>query len=229
MWCVLMLLTDLEGRHAGEDVWVLGSGASMNFLNPRFFDDKVVVATNLAAHGFGVISDRVYVHSHYHENVQFQLRPDWVFVTPRGDRGFAGSPTFEAENVVFYEHQPTGNAFDVEAMWHESGLVVGSSSIHGSMHLAAYMGARNVILVGADCGLVDGESNYSGYLDERGNSKSGDLIENDQLKWFARWDRDLVQVKQKLISVYGCGVYSLNPFVNYNLEGHSFTGADYGI
>ena len=86
-----------------------------------------------------------------------------------------------------------------------------------------------MILVGADCGLVDGESNYSGYLDERGNSKSGDLIENDQLKWFARWDRDLVQVKQKLISVYGCGVYSLNPFVNYNLEGHSFTGADYGI
>ena len=75
-----MLLTDLKDRHAGEDVWVLGSGASMNFLNPRFFDGKLVVATNLAADGFGVISDRVYVHSHYHENVQFQLagHPDWV-------------------------------------------------------------------------------------------------------------------------------------------------------
>jgi hypothetical protein len=44
-----MLLEDLRGRHEGETIWVLGSGPSLNFIDPSFFADKTVVSTNFSA------------------------------------------------------------------------------------------------------------------------------------------------------------------------------------
>jgi hypothetical protein len=207
-------------------VYVVGSGASLSYVDPRFFDNKIIVATNLAAHGLMLTAEKTYVHSHYHENISFQRlhHPGWVFVTPEGDRGFAGSPDPRLDDVVYYRHHATGAEFDVNDMWLDDGLIVGSSSIHGSIHLAAWMGAANIILVGADCGLIDGATNYALYVDERGNTQSGDLIHNDTLLWLGRWERHLRSVKRKLVREYGVRIYSLNPFVNLNLEGHTFTG-----
>jgi hypothetical protein len=218
-----MNLNDLRHRHSG-DVWVVGSGASLSFLPVSFFDGKVVVATNLAAAGLGLSAAVTYVHSHYHENVfqQQAEHPDWVFVAPYGDKGFLGRPERLAENVVYYPHVPTGDEFtDPYKAWDRDGLVVGSSSIHGSMHLAAYLGASNVILVGADCATFDGRTNYEAYVDERGLRQSGDLLMNG-VAWLERWNRHLVMMKRFLIDEYGVVVCSLLPFVNANMEGHVF-------
>lgn len=218
----------LTTRH-DEDIYVIGSGASLSFVNPRFFDNKIIVATNLAAHGLGLTAKATYVHSHYHENVAFQyhLHPDWVFVTPAGDRGFSEPRKTAGENgfhdVWYYEHYPTGE-YEAGKGWHPDGLIVGPSSIHGSMHLAAILGARNIILCGADCGLIDGKSNYEGYCDEQGNTQSGDLITNDTLYWLGRWDHYLRMVRDDLVTHYNVNIVSLNPFVNFNLENHTFLG-----
>ena len=45
-----MLLLDIQNRHRGETAWVFGSGATMNYLSPEFFDDKLVVGANGGAH-----------------------------------------------------------------------------------------------------------------------------------------------------------------------------------
>jgi hypothetical protein len=221
-----MKLDVLKNRHEGEDIYVLGSGASMDFIEPKFYSGKTIVATNLVAHLLGIVSPTVYTHSHYHVNALevATAHPECIVVAPLGDRGFTGTPTTWLPNVIYYEHVGTGAEFDVEHAWHDTGLIVGSSGIHGSMHLAAYMGAANIILVGADCGLIDGRSNHSKYVDEYGRTASGDLLTGDAIHWLARWDRHLQDVKRKLKDVYGVNVYSLNPFVNLNLEGHVFTG-----
>lgn len=221
-----MELEVLKDRHKGEDVYVLGSGASMDYIEPAFYEGKTIVATNLVGHLLGIIEPWVYTHSHYHVNALevATAHPDAIVVAPLGDRGFTGTPETRLDNVIYYEHVGTGAEFDVENAWHDAGLIVGSSGIHGSMHLAAFMGAANIILVGADCGLIDGRSNHGKYIDEYGRTSSGDLLTSDALVWLGRWDRHLRHVKRKLQDVYGCGVYSLNPFVNFNLEGHSFTG-----
>lgn len=219
-----MPISDLQDRHYGEDIWVIGSGTTLTYLSPRFFDNKTVVATNLAADGLGLTAQTTYVHSHYHENVFFQQSNhlDWTFVAPEGDKGFEGRPQQFADNVLFYPHVVTGGDFrDPYALWHPEGLVVGSSSIHGSMHLAAFLGARNVILVGADCGTLDGNTNYTGYVDERGNPQSGDLIANGDV-WLERWNRHLETMKDFLVNHYKVTVCSLLPFVNPNMEGHTF-------
>lgn len=214
-------LSHFSNFHKNEEVYVLGSGATIDYIEPDYFHDKIVIATNSVADRLDLYYNAtVYTHSHYHYQDVDVLRKEhpflWFFC-PEGNQGFAGTPSYEADNVVFYKHQPTTYDFDVDKAWHPEGLIVGSSSLHGSMHLAAYMGASTIILVGADCGILDGKTNHGTY-------QSGDLVRNDTLQWLQRWEDHLRQVKRKLVDEYRVRIYSLNPFLNPNLEGHTWQG-----
>ena len=208
----------------GSDIYVLGSGATLSHINPHFFEEKIVIATNLVAERLDLyrITGQVYTHGHYHiDMIPLAVKyPNWFF-TPQGNEGLTGQlPDRAPTNLVFYQHKPSHYEFDVDQAWPNSpdGLLVGSTSLHGSMHLAAHMGASNIILVGADCGILDGETNHTDY-------KSGNLVTSDAKEWLHRWEMHLRQVKRKLIQEYpGLEIYSLNPFLNPNLEGHKWEG-----
>lgn len=208
--------------HTLDDVYVLGSGATLTYVDPEFFTNKIIVATNTVADRLGLydMQCEVFTHTHYHDDA-LELAskyPGHYFFAPQGDRGFAGIPNVLRDNIIYYQHQPTKYDFNVDDAWHDKGLIVGSTSMHGSMHLAAYMGAANIILAGADCGTVDGESNHAGY-------KSGNLQQGDEYSWLARWEKHLREVKARLVQKYGVRIYSLNPWVNLNLEGHTWQSA----
>jgi len=198
-------------------VWVLGSGATLNHVDPGFFTGKVVVATNFIAGEMGISGATLYTHTHYHGDIPVILEktPDTVVFAPEGDRGFAGTPADPVDGVVYYPHEPT--VFDFVPSWVPGGLMVGSTSLHGSLHLAALMGASTVLLAGADCGFTDGQSNFGPH------GVSGDLLTSDPEGWLARWERHLRMVKASLVDAYGVRVMSLNPWVNLNLEGHRFS------
>jgi hypothetical protein len=119
--------------------------------------------------------------------------------------------TSEISNIInidniFEPPNDSFNPYDFDG----DGLVFGSSSIHGGMHLASVMGAKNIVLVGADCGTIDGNNRFDGYPE-------GDT------PW-ALYDNHLRIMKEWLQVNFNCSVYSLNPFVNFNLEGHKFVG-----
>ena len=138
---------------------------------------------------------------------------------PEGDQGHAGEPNPLHPRVTYYPHPATSYDFVVEKAVHPDGLVVGSTSMHGAMHLAAHMGAANIIMVGADCGRIDGKFNHEGYT-------SGNLETSDPDFWLARWETHLRQVKAYLCDRYDVNIYSLNPFLNMNLEGHEWRGSN---
>jgi hypothetical protein len=207
-----MLLSDLAGKHEGETVWVTGSGHSLSFIDPGFFVDKVTVAVNLSAstHGF----TPTYLFSHYHQVIADNLDPFSVGVTLEHDTLSNQSWEDAPDNLCFYPHtqsKPAGIHWNPYSKPFTPGtLVYGSSSLHGAMHLAAFMGARFIVLVGADCGTLDGEHRISGYPD---GETPWDVYEEHN-RTMKRW----------LKEHYGCDVYSLNPFLNFNLEGHTFEG-----
>lgn len=210
--------------HAMNDIYVLGSGPTLTFIDPDFFTGKTVIATNTVGERLGLYTRevRLFTHSHYQWEDTYPLAekyPNHFFWVPEGHRGFAGTPgRTDLANVFHYPHQPTVYDFTVEKAWPpEGGLIVGSTSLHGSMHLACLLGARNVILVGADCGMIDGQANQDGY-------QSGNLVNDDTMMWLGRWEQHLRQVKDALTARYGVRIYSLNPFLNMNLEGHTWTG-----
>jgi hypothetical protein len=77
------------------------------------------------------------------------------------------------------------------------------------MHLAALLGAVDIVLVGVDCGVVDGGVNVADYYEQTQRS-------------FPTWNDHLILMRNWLRDTYGARVYSLNPFVNLHLEGHRF-------
>jgi hypothetical protein len=211
-----MELADLRNTHKGETVWVIGSGPSLNFLEPGFFADKIVVSTNTSARIFGFVPQ--YVFSHYHSDAQELIDDSSIVVTlaKNWDTG-EPYPGPERANLVLVEqdsHTPPGSGWNPLTTHppRKDSLAYGSSSLHGSMHLAAHLGASFIVLVGADCGTINDESNVRNYYS---NTHIYPRIYNDHHKL----------MKDYLRQEYGVEVYSLNPFINFNLEGNTFHGA----
>jgi len=87
------------------------------------------------------------------------------------------------------------------------------------LNIAAYMGAKNIMICGKDEGAIDGKL----YVDDYTKKGWHDSEAWGEIKrWLAQTEHTTKKMKDKLIEVYGCNVHSLNPFINYKLEGHEY-------
>lgn len=204
-----------KGAHQGETVYVVASGASLDFVAPEFFADKICVCVNNVGAVKGLAA--YYTVTHYWRDAQrnAQWRPDLPVITTRDDLVPTVSPEWmpDAPNEINVYRFPTGpqlySSFDAQEHWptDDDTLVCGPTSLHMTMHFAHYLGAATIVLVGADCGLIDGRSNVEGYS-----------IGNIPMPvWEDTLPRVADQLRQR-----GTAVMSLNPFVNFALEGHSY-------
>jgi hypothetical protein len=216
-------LTDLKDCRKGETAWVLGSGGTLNYLDPAFFADKLTVSTNLGPVKFGVMPD--YVYTNYHKDAvrALELGMRVVVTLERDTENQQPWPGTQPDNLVLApqdSYAPPGDGWDPNGTHRPrpDSLAYGSSSLHGAMHLAAHIGAAHIVMVGADCGILDGKTNVDGY-------GGGDLAANPD-RILSLYERDGKRMKRYLIDTYGVTVYSLNPFINLNLEGHTFVGPD---
>jgi hypothetical protein len=206
--------SELEGLHDDETLWVLGSGPSLNYIDGAFFDDKVTVSTNFSARALGIHPH--YAFSHYHHDAESLLADSSCVVTIEKDTVTQSlwqdeQPHHLVLTPTPYD-RPPGSAWNPITS-HKPGpgqVAYGSSSLHGAMHLAAHLGASYIMLVGADCGQIDGEDRVAGY-------KPGD-------KLWTLYNKHHQLMKQYLEQAYPVKIHSLNPFINLNLEDHTFEG-----
>jgi hypothetical protein len=207
--------TDFRRRHAGETIYVVGSGATLDHVPHGFFDDKITVCINRAGEALGLKEFYSVTHYHLDAHILADARPDLPVIVPMVEQGI-GYPALTRPtqvNVFFVQTNPQMySAFDCAEHWptHDDHLVCGPTSLHMGMHFAAYLGARFIVLAGADCGTLDDRDAVDGYA-------PGDP------KPFTVWEQQLPKVAKKLRQM-GVGVMSLNPFVNLALEGHRFRG-----
>lgn len=217
---------DYRDRHKGADIYVLGSGPSLNHVKPSFFDGKTIVTAN---HGPMRVLDRVdYLVTKYHRHAYEYLLhyPGIPVVTTRHDLGNSYREPIRNDNpfIVLDHPNNTGDLWNA-SQWptDPDHFIATWSTICTAMHWAAYLGAANIIMVGHDCGHIDDAGRVPGY---REAADGVDDDDGDQHFWRG-FDRQSREVKSELESRYGCNVVSLNPFINLNLEGHrwrSFAG-----
>ena len=36
-------IKELKDIHTGQDIWIIGAGSSMDFVDPSFFDNKICI------------------------------------------------------------------------------------------------------------------------------------------------------------------------------------------
>jgi len=126
-------------------------------------------------------------------------------------------------DIVIYNHN--NNTHKVNNLPNDDMLVVSYSTIVTGIHLAAYMGAKNIILIGHDCGTLDGEPNFEGYHDNNTYKIAHKNGKSDYILWLDKIENDTIILKKLLKDKYGCNIYSLNPFINFGLEGHIYNNS----
>lgn len=214
-------------RFAGQDVYVLGSGPSLNHMDLRsFLAGKVTVSTN---HGCMTRVDSVdYLVTKYHRHaVEYrQWWPHIPTVTMRDDLGSIGSGELPAgSGCIILDHTQNLGEEWTPALWptDPDHFIATHSSICTAMHWAAYLGAANIVLIGHDCGWIDDAGRVPEYRSQADGVPDDD---GDHPLWRS-FDRQSQMVKAELQARYGCNVVSLLPFINANMEGHhwrSFAG-----
>lgn len=211
--------TSFHKSRPGSTVYVLGSGSSLDHVPIKFFDDKIVVAINRVGETLRLREYYSVTHYHLDAHIIADNRPDLPVIAPLIDQGLGHlAPVRPTQSNVYFVETSAQmySAFDCAEHWplHTDHLVCGPTSLHMGMHFAAYLGASYIILGGADCGTLDSSPNLGGY-------SVGDNP-------FSVWDEQLPKVARKLRSM-GVTVMSLNPFVNFGLEGHQYRSPSVSI
>jgi hypothetical protein len=214
---------DFRDKHRNEDIYVLGSGPTLNHIPPRFWDNKTIVAVNHGAlRMMNRKPDYMVTKYHHHALEYLEEHPESTIVVTRYNTGNHNEPGVISDpRLVVLEHpHNTCEKWSID-QWPPVGQFLATySSITTAMHWAAHLGAANIVLAGHDCGWVDEEGRVPGY---RVNEDGTDASDTDNVFWRS-FNSQSIMVKQGLQDRYGCTVTSVNPWINLNLEGHTWRG-----
>lgn len=215
-------VSELKNKHAGADVWVIVAGPSMDHVDPAFFANKITVGVNQVYRKFPctylVRKDAVLSEEAFQSGIPLVIaeHDGGGFINPKnsvsGPAWYFDHPDLDEGRILSPDDQ---SALDIIGT---DKLIVSHSTITTGIHFAAYLGAANIIVCGHDGGSLDGRIVYTGYH------------EPEMDEWWDQWYRNWVnmimlqtrQVRERLQRVYGCRIYSMNPFLGFGLEGHEF-------
>ena len=224
----MLNIVNLKNIHQGDDIWVLGSGPSMNFISNSFFKNKTTIAVNEVCEHINCDYVVVKDLSQDFESVINNLPYITKVIASKHECGNTHQSLnrFNFPHYIF-EHTSKIGRDRIPDEWPDVNnidefsdkIVVSYSTITSAIHIAAYMGARNIIIGGHDCGTIDGKCTIDGYYNK---SKPIPGNMDDYVKWLSNIENHTAMVCEKLKEVYGCNIHSINPFINMNLEGHIF-------
>lgn len=213
-------LSEIKNLHKGADIYIIGSGASMNYVDKSFFDNKLSVGINFAHRHYkckySVIKDIV-TRRDMAQHLSECKRDNSLMITTSAHMGGTHLYNTKYNYFVFKEDQ-WGGFVRAEYVGTET-IVNSHSTVTTAMHVAFYLGAANIILCGIDCGLIDGKSNHDLYYP---NVKP-EGIEYQKKSMSHPYHEWNIKQMRTALKKHDCNVYSLNPFINLGLEGHKFT------
>jgi len=218
----------LKDAEKGKDIYVVAAGASCDHIDPSFFNGKCVVGVNRVFARFRC--DYVVYKEYAGANNEKQLlETECVPVISRWHSGNIcqgmrrkNVDNFKHPRYHFFNHRENQREImDLSVIDRDSEeLVVSYSTITSAIHFAAYLGARNIIIVGHDCGMLDGKAVFSGYYDSYRISPWKN--QDEYRKWLNIIETQTIAVRDSVEASYDCSVVSLNPFINFGLEGHVY-------
>lgn len=216
-------IKELKGVHQDEDIYVIGAGASLDFIDPSFFEGKIVIGTNQAYKK--VKCD--YLVRKETKFLKQSLETGAKVIVSEYDSGNLNSGAdklntnkVQHDNLYYFQHLDNQHDQVNTSVMGTDKIVVSFSTITSAMHLAAYMGAYNIILVGHDCGSLNGKMTFTGYYNSINDTPWNSW---DQYKmWLKIIEKQTITVKDALKKHYECNVVSINPFVSLNLENNLF-------
>lgn len=208
-------ISELKDIHKGYDLYVVASGASAGYIEPSFFDNKIAIGVNQVWKRFNKLDYIVRKEGRWMDAAQTASKSmGFKLIVSQYNCGTYSFAQNKAGDY-FFNHVDNGLKEVCLDVVGTNWIVVSFSTITSAMHIAAYMGAANIILVGHDCGTLDGQVNFPGY----GEAIGGATFYRE---FITQIEPQTLALRERLKEVYNVNVYSLNPFLNFGLEGHEY-------
>lgn len=212
-------LEDFRNIHKDSDIYIIASGKSLDYIDNSFFENKITIGVNQV---YNKILTKYLVRKE-HILLDKIMNINTIHFVSEGNCGdpdnindlYIKTNYSENDNIIVYKHD--ANICEVNELPDDNKLIVSWSTITTAIHLAAFMGAKNILLVAHDCGFLDNESNFTGYHND--DFKPDYNIYNN---WLPLIENQTIKLKSLLKEKYNCNIYSLNPFINFNLENHIY-------
>lgn len=223
-------LQNYKNIHKDCDIYIIASGKTLDFIDNSFLKNKLTIGINQV---YKKIEPKYLVRKEIEmiDSVINTCKKTIHFISissygnhekhKKKNENYIKKKFKNNDNIVLYDHN-NNNIRLTKLPDNPDKIVVSHSTITTGIHLAAYMGAKNIILIGHDCGTIDGEPNFNGYHTD----ETYKIVHKEGKKGYINWlkciENDTVKLKKLLKQKYGCNVYSLNPFINFGLEGHVY-------
>jgi len=200
-------ISSLKDAHAGRNIYVVGGGKSLDYYPPNFFNNKIVLAVNQAS--------RI-VPATYVVRKEFSGSGSVPVIASKHVAGCIDAPENKADYIFEHRHN-TCSKIETSGC-HPLGnkIIVSWSTITSAIHLAAFMGAKAVFLVGHDCATIDGEQTAAGYYD----GVSRFTAPQDYPNWLSLIAPQTAFVRDYIMKEYQCPLISLSSFIGLSHEGH---------
>ena len=221
---------ELNHIHTQEDIHIICAGPSSKYIEPSFYENKIVIGINNVYKRFPsnyIVAKDLREVPRFNRLVEELKQTNIKLVFPEYHTGHYNDPknTPDMENAYMFEHLDNKSAtMDDEVLsaigsYNPDRLVVSRSTITSGIHLAAYMGAKNIILLGHDCGFLDEDLYEPTYTENDWGSADN---YSSAPAWVGSIESNTLRVNEKIKEHYGCNIYSINPFINFGLEGHKY-------
>tara|TARA_A100001391_G_scaffold140690_1_gene98676 strand:+ start:488 stop:1165 length:678 start_codon:yes stop_codon:yes gene_type:complete len=218
-------ISKLKNIHKGEDIWVVLGGSSMDYIDSDFFKNKIVVGQNQVYKHYPckyVVMKDCMEEPRFPRSIRRLDSMGIPLIFPEYYKGYCSNQKNKPEhtNAYVFKHNPRTDDFDTELKnLKDDEIIVSKSSVTSLLHTTAYMGAKNIILCGHDCGTLDGNLYYDGYMEK-------DWISSENWSGIRMWmsgiEYESQSVRKYLKDKFNCNIHSLNPFLNLGLEGHKY-------
>ena len=212
--------TTLKEKHKGEDIWVVAAGPSMNHVHPSFFEGKTTIGVNRVGKRFNctyIVSKDAVGYKEVADNIK-----NSALIMSKYERGDPGTVLNDVPYDFYYFDHPAkpNQAPDLSVIGTDQ-IVVSFSTITSALHLACYMGAKNIIICGHDCGVIDMEAAFKGYYTK--DLKPHQVTAEGYARFVSNdIEQHTIALKKVLQTAYDVNIHSLNPFINFGLEGHTY-------
>lgn len=214
-------ITELKNIYQGEDIYVIASGKSFDYISPDFFEKKITVGVNQV---YKRIECDYLVRKEIKFLEQSLAKTNSKVIVSKFNCGnvasFQNKPENDNDNLYYFDHLMNREKEIDTSVFGTDNIVVSYSTITSAIHIAAYMGAKNIILVGHDCGTINDESTFDGYYDGIQDTPWSNW--GEYKNWLKLIEAQTILVKNELKKVYDVNVVSINPFVSLNLENNIY-------
>jgi len=210
-------IESLENQYAGKDIYVIGAGKSCDFIDPEFLNGKIAIGVNQSHRRF--------------KHLKFIVKKDGASQEDLGtgipvvvsEFRYGGKGVKNETGEFTFGHNYNNPSPIIYTGLHPEGekLIVSYSTITSAIHFAAFLGAKNIFLIGHDCGSLDGSASFDGYHEGTPNLWAS----VDKYKgWLGKIQVQTLEVRAYIYKNYNCRIYSISPFIGLNLENHNFEG-----